>query len=108
MREVFVAVLIGADRTGELISEPEMYERSSCKSLHLFCFGGKSGLLLSESEGRFNIEDWEKAQALAQQICLGSGTNVGINGSATEQTLLQSVRAKIEQRVAMDQRWRGG
>lgn len=108
MREVFVAVLIGANSTGELIAEPGMQDRSSCKSLHLFCFGGKSGLLLSESEGRFNIEEWEKAQALAKQLCLGSGSNVGMNGSATQQTLLQGVRGKLERRVVMDQRWRGG
>jgi exosome complex component RRP46 len=108
MREVFVAVLIGVGRSGEVVAEPGMKDRSTCKSMHLFCFGGKSGLLLSESEGRFNMEDWEKAHGLAQQVCLGAGSDVEMNGSSTGQTLLQGVRGRIEQRVGMDQRWRGG
>lgn len=108
MREVFVAVLIGVSRSGEVTAEPGMKDRSSCTSLHLFCFGGKSGLLLSESEGRFNMEEWERAEDLAKQVCLGSGSDTEMNGSVAGQSLLQSVRGKLEQSVVMDQRWRGG
>lgn len=108
MKEVFVAVLVGVKRTGEVVTEPGMKDRSSCRSLHVFCFGGKSGLLLCESEGRFDMDEWEKAQTSAKQICLGLGSDVEMNGSLTGQTLLQSVRGKLEQRVVTDQRWRGG
>ena len=108
MREVFVAVLIGVGRDGEVVAEPQVKDMGRCRSRHVFCFGGKSGLLLSESEGRFNIDEWEKAQAMAMQICLGSGSDVEMNGSDARQSLLQGVREKLQQRVEMDQRWRGG
>ena len=108
MREVFVAVLIGVSKEGKIVVEPTIKDRGSCKSLHVFCFGGKGKVILSESEGSFNLGEGELAQSAAKQVCLGSGPDVEMNGNSTGQTLLQGFRAKLEQRVAMDQRWRGG
>ena len=108
MREVFVAVFVGVSAEGTVLVEPRMRDRGSCRSLHAFCFGGKGGLLLAESEGRFNLGEWEQAQAVAKKVCLGSGPDAEMNGTTTRQILLQGVRGKLEERIAMDQRWRGG
>ena len=108
MKEVFVAILLGVSKDGKIAVEPTMRDRGACSSLHVFCFGGKGSLLLSESEGRFGIDEWEKVQAVAKEACLGSGLDVEMNGKAARQTLLQGVRAKLENRIALDQRWRAG
>lgn len=108
MKEVFVASLVGVSKDGKVVAEPGMQDRSVCRSLHVFCFGGKGGLLLSESEGRFSIHEWEKAMAVAREACLGSSLDVEMNGKTMRQTLLQGVRTKLENRIAMDHTWRAG
>ena len=42
---------------------------SSTMSLHAFAFTGDGGLILSESEGTFDVETWKQARSVAEKVC---------------------------------------
>jgi hypothetical protein len=66
-------------------------------------------LVLVESEGVFTFDEWERLEARARTVCLGS---VGGSGDMTmvvdDKSLLDIVRRSVEARVTTDERWRGG
>lgn len=114
MRESAVAVLVGlsSDRGRRRpVIEPGTKEQKRCSSLHVFAFGSRGSCLLMESEGRFSIDEWEEAEAVAREACLGgiSGDiEMGGAGLSQQGRVLDALRTSVEARVAIDDRWKNG
>ena len=129
----------GSKRRGrdvQLLVRPDTRERKSCASLHVFAFTGDGQLVLAESEGRFDVATWSRAEKLARRAVVGKdrgrqepkgqvgGEDVGMNGHqdgeeiANEDeegedlledgSVLGMFRRCVEERVARDERWKGG
>lgn len=114
MKTVLGAVMIGVTKSGDILGQPDAWERSICESLHVFGFTANGKLVLAESEGRFTVDEWEQGQALGQRMVIGqeaeegdaimNGNQEGLEGGS----LINMLRQTIEARVARDERWNEG
>lgn len=86
---------------------PTIKEINEAQSIHVIAFSSKHDLLLAESEGRFNMEDWDMIENMARIICLGD-TNAMVDGDEKEEALQQLLRSVVGEKVARDERWKNG
>jgi exosome complex component RRP46 len=85
-------------------------DMSRATSLHVFAFTPERELLLSESEGNFDFEMWERAYEEAEKACCGQmDIQHGSMDVEVEEGSLQSwLRNVVREKVEKDQRWRTG
>ena len=151
MRDVVGAVAVGVLRhprvtksgvsqrswsEAELLVQPAPREKRQCASLHVFAFTGDGQLVLAESEGKFDVDKWGRAERVARRAVVGrnrgggeakgqtAGQDTGMNGHQDHEqetdayfegqdlledgSILETFRRCVEERVARDERWKGG
>lgn len=114
MKGLVGAVLVGVVDEQQTILSPNVGQRKGCRSLHTFAFTSRGECVLMESEGRFHLDDWTRAENVARKaVCGDQSTLAGPNGDiemanedAHTQSLFQSLRQSVEERMARDQRWK--
>jgi exosome complex component RRP46 len=100
--------------TGEMRIDPGAKDVKTARSLHVLGFSSVGELVLVESEGIFNFEEWENVEALARAACLSGVGEIGDikmqdgEVEAAGKSLLDVLRGAVEARVVADERWRGG
>ncbi|KAI1336816.1 hypothetical protein F5Y15DRAFT_195730 [Xylariaceae sp. FL0016] len=99
----------GKDRN--IISNPTAREITQCQSYHVFAFTSHNELLLAESEGSFNMKEWDDVYATAQHQCcslaatddadtsMGDSEDVGAD-------LRSFTRSILGQKMATDLHWK--
>ena len=109
---VALTAIVPADENGssKVVLPTPSTDLSRATSLHVFAFTPERELLLSESEGNFDLEMWERACEEAEKACCGQSE--GLHGSMdteVEEGALQSwLRNVVREKVEKDQRWRTG
>lgn len=110
MRGIAGAVVVAVSKGGEIMVWPGLKERKLARSLHVFGYGREEECLLMESEGTFEVEDWQRAEAGARKAVLGRSQvgagDLDMDIDASWQSLFEVVRQAVETRVAKDGRWR--
>lgn len=82
---------------------PAPKDIQQAKSLHVFAFSLQGELLLNESEGSFDMDEWENAYDVAEGVCIKTGEGM----EREEQTNLEQwMRGVVGEKVAKEQRWR--
>ena len=103
-----VAVMKG---TKELGANPSVKEIRGASSLHVLGFSSVGELVLVESDGWSNFEEWQAVEELARRTCLASAGETGDlkmqDGEAEEvgTSVLNALRSAVEAKVAADNRW---
>ncbi|KAJ5167794.1 uncharacterized protein N7482_003388 [Penicillium canariense] len=82
MSMTFSTALLGVTKSGDIICNPSAAEAKAASSLHVLAFSSKGHLLLDESQGRFEFEQWESVRERAFSICRGMATP-GADGDVT-------------------------
>ena len=106
-----VAVMKG---TKELETNPSVKEIRGASSLHVLGFSSMGELVLVESEGRFNFEEWQAVEELARRACLanvGNTCDLKMQDGEVEErgtSVLNELRSAVEAKVAADNRWMEG
>jgi len=88
---------------GKVVTSPGGREVGRAKSLHVFAFTGANECVLVESEGVFEIAEWEEAARVAEMACRG------VSEGAEEQGvgLAGWLRRVIEEDIKDATRWKG-
>ncbi|KAF2396849.1 hypothetical protein EJ06DRAFT_173914 [Trichodelitschia bisporula] len=94
-----VAVL----RDGTLVVPTEGTDLGGAKSLHVFVFAADGGLMLVESEGGFDVEEWAEAKDVAQQWCVRPEGDMEVEGAGQGRVWLEHV---VRKKVERESRWR--
>jgi len=103
---VALTAIVPADalvKSSKVVLPTPSTDLSHATSLHVFAFTPERELLLSESEGNFDLEMWERACEEAEKACCGQ-SDIEVEEGALQSWLRDVVREKVEK----DQRWRTG
>lgn len=106
------ATLIAIMPDGEVLSSPSPSQLDKSASIHAFAFTSDGELVLVESEGSFDMDQWEEAAEKAQHICLHKP--IGENPERMEDSemngegLVETMKNAIGAKVALDRKWRQG
>jgi len=96
---------------GKIIQHPTTREIQQATSVHVLAFTSHGELLVDESEGDFNIDDWDLIFEKARHICCGSGEAGDVDAMLDEGEegnggLTGFLRSTLEEKVASDLKWR--
>ncbi len=114
MNMTLTSTMVAVSSSGEVIGEPQADVIKDALSMHVLAFSSQGKLLVAESEGSFDIDTWEQVCDRAEQICRASNVEApdetgDLNMQRSEQNSLEnSLRDIIEEKVAREQRWREG
>lgn len=112
MRGAAGAAIVAIKRSGELVVWPDTRQVKQAKSVHVFAYGRQGECLVMESEGDFDIDEWEEAERVVQRVVVGAASaedddiSMDQGGAEAGHTLLASMRRAVEVRVDRDGRWR--
>ncbi|KAJ9660084.1 exosome non-catalytic core subunit rrp46 [Neophaeococcomyces mojaviensis] len=108
MRGIAGSVVVSISRDGKLKTWPGLKQRKEARSLHVFVYGREGQNLLFESEGDFEVEEWDAAESAARTVVVGKvqdGEDVVMEED--QETLFASIRQAVEERVERDGRQKG-
>lgn len=108
-------VINGEGPSRSIIQHATPVQIQQAKSVHVFAFTSHGDLVLNESEGNFDLEDWDDLYDLAKKICCGSAADADADPDAMRDEgpdeddggLNQFVKSVIEEKVTADLYWRG-
>ncbi|KAI9642361.1 exosome non-catalytic core subunit rrp46 [Ciborinia camelliae] len=101
--------------TGTTITEnPSPLECQDAASVHVLAFTSHGELLVSESEGSFDMDEWEEIYEHAKDLCCkGHGLaeddimhEDGLDNEANS-SLMMFVKSTVQEKVATDLHWKG-
>ena len=91
---------------------PSAKDLKDASSIHVFAFSSRGELLVVESEGEFDMDEWEAAHGKARELChwnhWGPKRMVMISRwMLTEGGSLQNMlRSAVQEKVDREQRWK--
>lgn len=106
----FFATLLGVTKSGIIVPDPSPADAKAMVSLHALAFSSKGHLLLSESQGRFEVDTWEAVRQKALDICQNAAASadgdVSMGEGADGAQLHGFVRETVEDQVYRDYAWK--
>ncbi|KAA8647770.1 putative exosome complex subunit Rrp46 [Aspergillus tanneri] len=111
---VLTLAIVGGEsvpRGDSIIREPSPNDAQSATSLHVLAFSSKGHLLLTESQGAFDFDTWERVRERALTICHGtlaqsSDGDVAMAEDVDGQPLEGIVREAVEDKLHQDYAWK--
>lgn len=103
----YTATILAVDSSNKIIREPSLDDCAKANSQHVLAFSSKGHLLLSESEGSFDFDTWDRVYEQALATCRQSkvtGQDGDISMDA-KHTLENFVRETVEHKIASDYSW---
>lgn len=105
-----------AEGGSEFILEPSASAIARSSSLHVFAYTPTGALILAESEGAFDIDEWERAADVARRRCIGAGADVeggdvvmgGWDAREGGEALVAWLRSRVAGEMERGMRWKGG
>ncbi|KAH7022758.1 ribosomal protein S5 domain 2-type protein [Ilyonectria destructans] len=98
------------DDNTDVIVDPTAVEADRARSLHVLGFTSQDELLLSESEGSFTVDEWNKVLELGQRICCQHqqpGLDTAMAGDNHEsRSMKEFIRSVIAAKTADDLYWK--
>jgi exosome complex component RRP46 len=96
---------------GKVVQFPTIIEIQQAASVHVLAFTSRGELLVDESEGDFNLDDWNLIFEEAQRICCGAGAASGVDAVMDESRsgsggLTGFLRSTLEAKVTTDLKWK--
>ena len=107
---VYTSALIAVDLKGTIIYEPSLKQIDTASSLHVLTISSNDRILVSESEGAFDLDVWESVVEEGRRICRGSTKmEDDVSMDFHENKDLESMLKRIVgSNVAKDHKWKDG
>lgn len=96
--------------SGKLFCSPssaDMLRMHPILSIHVFAFSAQRALLLAESEGKFDVDKWEEACELVEDMCCkdaNSEEKMDVDGKVVN--LGDFLRDIVKEKVGKEQQWK--
>jgi exosome complex component RRP46 len=103
------STLVAVGREGSLIHNPQGKALVDAESVHSLTYSSNGELLLTESEGNFTLEQWEKVVQEGAQVSCPEyfGVETGNLESHTSDTPFQrTLKTVVEAKIRERERWR--
>ena len=96
------------DDEKNILTESTSKQVDGARSIHVLCLDARGQVLLSESEGKFKLEEWMEVVEHAKDILLGSGSGEGGKMEVEDDTRggIDLIRKTITTRLAKQEAWR--
>lgn len=99
--------------SGKIIPDPSILQLQSAKSVHVLAFTSHGELIVTESEGRFSILEWNDIHDVARRLCCGEHTSdeddsmqdEGSGGHAGG-SMMMFVKSVLAEKVGNDLHWK--
>lgn len=103
--------------TGDLVVWPDERVIKRARSVHAFVYGRDGECLVMESEGVFDLEEWEGVEKVARRVVVGvdgegnsndedSDVDMDPGKSEMGESVLAIMRRAVEAKVEQEGRWR--
>ncbi|KAL8964561.1 MAG: hypothetical protein Q9183_004368 [Haloplaca sp. 2 TL-2023] len=112
LHATLTSVLVAISQHGEFVKNPSPEVVRHATSLHVFSFESHGELLVSQSEGTFNIDMWEQVYDKAENICRGSSLKKTDDsddvhmGSPETDAFEVELKTALRDKHSRDRRWR--
>ncbi|KAI1082817.1 hypothetical protein F5B20DRAFT_485865 [Whalleya microplaca] len=95
----------------KIIVNPSAREIETSQSFHVFSFTSHDDLILAESEGSFNLKEWDDAFAMAYRQCCepnttSDGDTLMDDGSLPFSNLKNFTRTTLGEKIVSDLHWK--
>lgn len=107
MTSVLLAVQ-GRGSSAQIIRNPTTPQIQKASSVHVFAFSSNRKLLVAESEGDFEMENWEEACNVAENACCGAEKDADAMQDQDDEpadSILRFVKTTVEEKIAGDLHW---
>lgn len=101
----FASAIVAAMPQGRLIPSPSLKDLSNATSLHVFAFSAARDLLVVESAGTFDMETWDRACGVAEEVCCGDEERMR-DDDGQEEDLKAWVKGLVGRKVEGETRWK--
>ena len=115
LEHTVVAGLAVVSVDGDVVAEPTVKQAAACKSAHALAFtmiGDEHSLLLNESAGNFDLQEWEKVEVvLREQATVAvaqSEDDENMEGDGTDRKTGPWLRKAMEESAEQGEAWREG
>ncbi len=107
----FTAALVGVTRSKELVRSPSYQEVVRSSSLHVFAFSPSKEMLLTESDGNFDLDIWDEVYQDAENVCCSPAQDLADDDdkmvdNGDDPHLHELLHEATKQLVHIDQRWK--
>ncbi|KAK8189369.1 ribosomal protein S5 domain 2-type protein [Phyllosticta capitalensis] len=110
LNTTFSSAIIAATPDGQLVTSPSVKQLASASSTHVFAFSARGDLLVSESEGAFDMDTWDKAHDTAETICTAttamSEGDMEVDMPGDPQNLHAVLKDTVSMKVQKEQSWK--
>lgn len=92
-----------------IIQNPTISEIQSANSVHVLGFTSQGELLIAESEGSFDLEDWDEIYEVAKKLCSVESQEPDLPDAdeTVNQTGMQTfLKSALQEKVAADLHWK--
>lgn len=98
------------DKSIDILKHPTLPQIQAASSVHVFAFTADGDLLVAESEGEFDMDDWDKVCEEAKRVCCGTGkrtdTDMMMDGSEGNGGMAQFLRDTMQEKARADVHWK--
>lgn len=109
------AAIVAVKRDGKVVVWPDTRQVKEARSVHVFAYGRQGESLVMESEGDFDMDEWEEAERVVRQVVVGAsrvgdddGEDISMDdGKGVEGSVFVTMRRAVETKVEKEGRWRG-
>ncbi|KAK5624656.1 hypothetical protein RRF57_000372 [Xylaria bambusicola] len=102
--------IVSEDGHRRIVSNPTTRQIEQSQSFHVLAFTSQNQLILAESEGVFNLKEWDNVYRAAQkQRCTTTATDdtdTFMHEGPGGADLKRFIRSTIEQKTASDLYWK--
>ncbi|KAM3086598.1 exosome non-catalytic core subunit rrp46 [Clarireedia jacksonii] len=104
-----VLLALNDTETGRsIIENPTPLQCQDATSIHIFAFTSHGDLLVAESEGPFELDDWEEVFDHAKRLCCdGKSGDDDVMEEDKGSNLMMFVKSAVQEKVANDLHWKG-
>ncbi|KAK8162446.1 ribosomal protein S5 domain 2-type protein [Phyllosticta citrichinensis] len=110
LNTTFSSAIVVITPEGQTVISPSVKQLGSASSTHVLAFSARGDLLVSESEGAFDMDAWDKAHDVAKAVCITATTkaegDMELDLPSDHQNLHTVLKEAVSAKVLKEQAWK--
>ncbi|KAK7533529.1 ribosomal protein S5 domain 2-type protein [Phyllosticta citricarpa] len=110
LNTTFSSAIVVITPEGQFVTSPSVKQLTSASSTHVLAFSARGDLLVSESEGAFDMGAWDRAHDTAKRACTAatakSDGDMELDLPGDQQNLHTMLKDEVSRKVQREQAWK--